>query len=170
MERSDYLECAKAVATHGVAGALKLESRCDSPDVLASLPDLYAKEGKEYVRLKVEKASVFKNFVIAKLSGIDSVERAAEYKNRIFYAARSDFKLEEGAYFIADIIGLEVIDADDGRVYGRLSDVSNYGASDIYTVKTESGERMMPAVPEFVVKVDPDRGIFVRPIEGMFDI
>lgn len=170
MGRSDYLECAKVVSTHGVAGAIKLKSWCDSPYVLKKLPKLYLKDGDAYSGRKVEKASVFKDFVIAKLEGIDTLERASELKNRILFAARDDFRLDDGAYFIADIIGLDVMDADDGRVYGTLSDVTNYGASDIYTVETASGERMIPAVPEFVVRVDPDKGVFVRPIEGMFDL
>lgn len=170
MGRSDYLECAKVVSTHGVAGAIKLESWCDSPNVLKELPKLYLKNGEEYDGRRVEKASVFKSFVIAKLEGVDTLERAAELKNRILFASRDDFRLDDGAYFIADIIGLDVIDADNGRIYGKLSDVTNYGASDIYTVETSSGERMIPAVPEFVIKVDPDKGVFVRPIEGVFDL
>ena len=170
MERSNYLECAKVIATHGVAGAIKLESWCDSPYVLAELETLYFKKGEEYIPHEVEKSSVFKSIVIAKLEGIDTVERAAECKNMILYAARDDFELDDGAYFIADIIGLDVIDADSGRVYGKVKDVLNYGASDIYTVATEKGECMIPAVPEFVVEVDLEKGVFVRPIEGMFDL
>ncbi len=170
MERSLYLECAKVIATHGVAGALKLESWCDSPLVLCELSTLYIKKGEEYIPYEVEKSSVFKSIVIAKLEGIDTVERAAEYKNMILYAARDDFELEDGAYFIADLIGLDVIDADSGKVYGKIKDVTNYGASDIYTVETEKGESMIPAVPEFITLVDLSRGVFVRPIEGMFDL
>ena len=170
MERSLYLECGKVIATHGVAGAVKLESWCDSPYVLAELPTLYMLIDGKYIPFEVEKASVFKTIVIAKLEGIDSVDAAAEKKNMTVYASRDDFELDEGAYFIADLIGLDVIDADNGRVYGTVIEVTNYGASDIYTVRTETGDKMIPAVPEFVIEVDLEKGIFIRPIEGMFDI
>ena len=90
-------------------------------------------------------------------------------KNKILYAAREDFVLEEGDYFIADLIGLPVIHAETGHIYGKLTEVINRGASDIYVVATEAGERMMPAVDEFVKLVDIEKGIFVCPIEGMLD-
>ena len=62
-----------------------------------------------------------------------------------------------------------MIDVNTNTVYGKLSDVINRGASDIYVIKTENGERMMPAVDEFVKKIDLEKGIFIAPIEGMFD-
>ena len=62
-----------------------------------------------------------------------------------------------------------MIDAADGKVYGTLKDIINRGASDIYVIDTPAGERMMPAVDEFVKEVSLDKGIFVAPIEGMFD-
>jgi 16S rRNA processing protein RimM len=77
--------------------------------------------------------------------------------------------LKEGACFIADLIGLPVIDDGTGEEYGTLREVINRGASDIYVIDTPKGERMMPAVKEFVKRVDDQNGIFVRPIEGMFD-
>ena len=54
-------------------------------------------------------------------------------------------------------------------MYGKLSELINRGASDIYVVKTESGEVMIPVVDEFVDRVEVGVGIFVRPIPGMFD-
>ena len=95
-------------------------------------------------------------------------DAARSLRNRIVYAARGDIVLEAGSHFIADLIGLPVIDADSRRVYGEIVDVINRGASDIYVIRTEAGESMMPAVDEFVVEIDLDRGVFVRPIEGMF--
>ena len=61
-----------------------------------------------------------------------------------------------------------MIDADSGEEYGKITDVINAGASDIYVIATPAGEAMMPAVAEFVKEIDLQRGIFVKPIEGMF--
>ena len=115
------------------------------------------------------KASVFKQFVILELSDIDDMDKAMLLKGKLLYAAREDFALEEGEFFLVDMIGLDVIDADNGIVYGKLTEMINRGASDIYVVQTKNGERMIPAVDEFIISIDINKGIFVRPIEGMLD-
>lgn len=164
-----YLECGKIVNTHGIKGAIKLESWCDSPETLADLEYIYFKINGEYVEKRIISASVFKRHVIAYVEGINDIDNAAALKETVIYADRDDIPLEEGDYFITDLIGLPVIDADSGVEYGKISEVFNTGASDIYTVKTADGERMIPAVPEFIIEIDLERGIFVRPIEGMFN-
>ncbi len=167
MKKNSYLECGIIINTHGVNGDVKLESLCDTPNILASFKKIYFCEGGEYRAAKVLKASVFKNFVIARLEGIDDMDKAIALKNTTVYAARKDFKLPEGSYFIADLIGLDVIDNISGKVYGQITDVQNKGASDIYVVKTPEGERMMPAVKEFVKRTDIEKGVYVEVIPGM---
>ena len=110
-----------------------------------------------------------KRHVLATIEGINDVDTAMALKETVVYAERDDIPLEEGDYFIIDLVGLPVIDVDTDVKYGTVSDVFNAGASDIYTVKTENGDRMIPAVPEFIIRIDLESGIYVRPIEGMFD-
>ena len=165
--RAKYLECGKIINTHGTDGAIKLDSWCDSPEVLAGLKRIYLEKGGEYTPLKIKRASVFKSFVIAKVEGVNTIDDAMALRERIVYADRDDIPKGDG-HFIADLIGLDVIDVDDGKVYGKLREVINRGASDIYVVDTPDGDRMMPAVSEFVKEIDLDKGIFVKPIEGMF--
>ena len=117
----------------------------------------------------MKRASVFKQFVLMEIEGVCDIDAAMQLKGSVAYADRDDLDIEEGAYFIADLIGLPVFDEKDGKQIGTLSGVVNLGASDIYTVKTEGGEKMIPAVPEFIKEVDVDRGIFVSLIEGMLD-
>ena len=164
-----YLECGKIINTHGIRGAMKVESWCDSPYVLADLERVFIEENGRYKEYDVVDASVFKQFVILELRGITTIEQAEKMRNAVLYLSRDDIELEEGEVFIADLIGLPVIDVDTKSVYGTISDVINAGASDIYVIKTESGEAMMPAVDEFVKHVDIEKGIFVCPIEGMLD-
>ncbi len=164
-----YLECGKIVNTHGIKGAVKLESWCDYPETLAELKCIYFKINGEFEERRIVSASVFKRHVIAYVEGINDIDTAAALKETVIYADREDIPLDEGDYFITDLIGLPVIDADNDKEYGTVSEVFNTGASDIYTVKTAEGERMIPAVPEFIIDIDLERGIFVRPIEGMFD-
>ena len=169
MSMNPYIECAKIINTHGCYGGLKLESWCNTPKDLAALKFLYIKTGESYKEYRVLKASVFKQFVLVNLESVDQMDLALSLKGKTVYAKRDAFKLEEGEYFIADLIGLPVIDVDTGKQYGKLTETINRGASDIYVVLTEQGERMIPAVPEFIDRVDPQNGIFVRPIDGMLD-
>ncbi len=169
MKKNNYIECGKIINTHGTQGGLKLESWCNSPADMAALKRFYLLTDGEYKKMKVVKASVFKQFVIVQLDCVKDMDTAMALKNTVLYAARSDFKLADGEFFISDLVGLPVIDAECGRVYGTLLETVNRGASDIYVVKTENGERMIPAVDEFVDRIDLESGIYIRPIEGMFD-
>jgi 16S rRNA processing protein RimM len=168
--RAEYLECGKIINTHGIDGTLKLESWCDAPGILAGLKTLYLKSNAGFSALKVKKTSVFKSFVLAKIEGITDFDAAAALKGRTVYAKREDMTpaVAEGAHFIADLIGLPVIDAVNGRIYGKIKDVINSGASDIYVVRTADGESMVPAVSEFIERIDLDTGVYIKPIEGMF--
>lgn len=169
MNKEKFLECGKIINTHGIKGTVKCESWCDSPYILADLERIFTEENGKPKEYKVLNASVFKQFVLLDLEGVMGMDAAAAMKNMTIYASRDDIELEEGDYFIADLIGLPVIDADSGEKYGEITDVINTGASDIYVIKTPKGEAMMPAVEEFVEEINLEKGIFVRPIEGMFE-
>lgn len=169
MKKNSYIECGKIINTHGCHGGVKLESWCNTPEVLASLKSLYLLSGGNYTGHRVLRASVFRQFVVAELEGIADMDAALALKKTIVYARRSDIPLDEGEYFIADLIGLPVRDASTGKLYGTLKEMINRGASDIYVVDTPDGDRMIPAVPEFIRSIDPDTEILVSPIEGMLD-
>lgn len=169
MTERKYIECGKIINTHGCHGGVKLESWCNTPNDLAALKKIYLLEGGEYVEKKIKKASVFKQFVVAEICGITDMDAALALKNMTVYANRKDFKLDEGEYFIADMIGVNVTDAENGKVYGKVADIINRGASDIYVVDTPSGERMIPAVDEFIVKANVTEGVFVKVIPGLLD-
>lgn len=165
-----YLEAGIIVNTHGIGGAVMIKSLCDSNEVLCAIPVLWLKEKNgEYIPRKVLRASQHRGMVLAHLEGFTNPEDAAKFKNRTVFADRDDIPKADGAHFIVDLIGLPVINADSGKVYGKLSDVTKNGAQEIYEVSTENGLRYMPAVLEFVISVDLEKGIMVRPIEGMFD-
>lgn len=169
-EANRYLECGRIVNTHGVRGAIKLESWCNTPEDLASLGRIYLCEGEgEYRVLKVRRAKVHGGFVLAEIYGIDSIEQAQLLKGSVVYADREDIELSEGETFIADLIGLPVIDLESGETLGVVTDVLNLGASDLYELDTANGKRLIPAVPEFIKEIDLERGIYVSLIEGMLD-
>lgn len=169
MENS-YLECALICSTHGIRGAMRLENRCNTPETLSALKKMYIKDGAEYREMRKTGSFVQKNMVVATFEGIDTVEAAAALRGRVLYAAREDFHLKKGEFFIADMIGLPVTDAETGETLGTLSDVIKPGAQQIYVVKKDGKEYMVPAVPEFIREISLEKGISVKTIEGLFDL
>lgn len=165
----EFLPCGRVVNTHGVAGMIKIESWCDSPSVLAGLGTLYLENNGEYTPVKIEKASLHKGMVLCKPEGSNTFETAILYKNKELFCKRSDLDIPEDRVFIQDILELSVINADSGKVYGKLVRVIDNPANEIYEIETEKGMAYMPAVKEFIDHIDLEKGIFVRPIEGMFD-
>ena len=165
--RKEYLECAIIINTHGIRGEVKLESLCDSPDVLADMERVFIEKGGKYIERKVNHASVFKQFVIMGIEGINDMDQAAAMKGTKLYAKRDDFELDEGTYFIADLEGLEVFDNVSGELLGKIKEVINRGAHDIYVITTPWGEKMVPVVDQFVKKIDIDRGVYIEPIPGL---
>lgn len=168
--RKQYLEIGKIVSTHGIQGEVRVQPWCDSAQLLAEMETLYYDDkGKQDVRIL--SGRVHKNIVILKIDGVTTIEAAQLLRNRILYVDREELELEEGSYFIQDLIGLTVTDADSGIVYGRLTDVFQTGANDVYEVTEEGGnKRLIPAIPDVVVKTDIDGGIMtIRPLKGLFD-
>ena len=164
-----YLQIGKIVNTHGFRGDIKMQPWSDSPVVVTKLKAIYRKVGNDYQKVKIQKSSVHKGMVLVKLEGIDDFDSANLLREEVVYADRDDIATGKNSFFIADLIGLNVIDIDSGKVYGILQEVMQYGIHDIYSVKTEKGEVLIPAVKEFVKKISVTDGIFVKPIEGMFD-
>ncbi len=167
--RHKYLECGKIINTHGFRGAVKLESWCDSPQVLAQMRDIWLLEGEEYRKVSVQSASVLGKFVIAKLDGVDTEEKANSLRNLIIYAPRDSFRLPEGGYFLADILQLPVKDVDSGQILGTVDAVDTRGKTNYFQIKTQDGEALLPDIPQFVVRVDVDDAVYVRPIPGLLD-
>ena len=88
----------------------------------------------------------------------------------MFYIARAEAKLPKGHYFKADLLGLPVVDAASGRVYGTITSVTHPAAQDIYTVRDENGaETLFPAVKPFLKQVDlKTAACWWSPSPGMF--
>lgn len=163
-----YLEAGEFVTTHGVMGEVKLYPWCDGPDFVARLPRLFlTAEGGRPV--EIEAARIHKGMCLLKLAGVDSIEAARPLLRRVAYFDREDAPLPAGRYYVQDIIGCKVVDADTGRVYGEVTAIAHPSASDIYTVTGPGGEYLFPAVPEFLQRLEPEQGaVYVRPIPGMF--
>jgi 16S rRNA processing protein RimM len=171
---SRYIECGKIINTHGCHGDVKVEPWTDTPRDLIDLGRVFLGEGEPKRELKILRGSVMQGrFLMLSLEGVDSMEAADALRNTVLYAAREDFHLAEGQYFISDAIGLPVLDAREGRegrVLGVVEDILPNAASDIYSVKTpDGGEVLVPALPVFIKDVIPGECVRMTPIDGMFE-
>ena len=159
-----FLEAGQIVNTHGIRGEVKIVPWCDTPEFLCGFDVLYL-DGKP---MQVEQARPHKGNVILKLAGVDDVNAAMCLKNKVLSIDRAHAVLPEGRHFIADLIGLEVRDADTGAVLGTLEEVLTPPAQEVYVVKGAGREYMIPAVDEFLAETNVEGGyIRVRLIEGM---
>ena len=165
---TNLLEAGKIVAVHALKGEVRVEPWCDSAELLADFEEL-CMDG-EWV--EIERARVQKRMVIMKLKGVDTPEDAHKLIGKLLYLDRDQLELDEGTYFIADLIGMKVVDVDDPeKVYGTLTQVSQTGANDIYHVLFADGvTRYVPAIPQVVVKTDVEnKTMVIRPLDGLFE-
>lgn len=166
--KNKFLEAGKIVGTHGVRGMVRIQAWCDTPEFFCALKKVYLdREGKD--KLTIIKSSPHGNVVIAAIKGIESIEQAEKYRGKVVYMDRKDAKLDDGQYFICDIIGSSVFDADSGKLLGKLTDVSETGANDVWHIKQEDKEYLIPCIDEVVVSVDIEKEeIIIRPLKGIF--
>ena len=166
-ELKPYIECGKIINKHGLAGDVKAECWLDSAKDFAAVRTFYLDaEGKR--KLYVQKNCSLGNFMLVRFDSVDTPEKAYALKNTVLYAARADLKIPEGRVLICDLIGLPVFDVKNGDRLGVLNDMIKNPANDIYVVGTDNGERLVPAVDEFLDHIDLDTGIYLNIIEGMF--
>lgn len=166
---NQYLEAGKIVGTHGLKGELRVAPWCDSADFLAQLKTLYWDKGEQ--KLEVVSARVHKTLLLVTLKGIDSVEQADALRGKIIYLNRSDVKLEQGRYFMQDLIGMDVYDADSFIYYGELTEIMHTGANDVYQITSESKKNyLIPAIPDVITDINiTDGKMLIRPMKGIFD-
>ncbi len=169
-KRKEFLEIGKIVAPHGVHGAVRVQPWCDDADMLTEFDLLYFDGGKTPV--EILSAVLHKNVVLMQLRGVTTMDAAQALRGRILYVPRDALTLEENTYFIQDLVGLTVIDADNSDItYGRLTDVLQTGANDVYEITRPDGRKaLIPAIKQVVIQTDLDADIMrIRPLEGLID-
>lgn len=163
----DLLEIGKIVNTRGLRGEVKIMPWCDDAEIYEEL-EFVIIDNAEY---DIEMVKYHKNFVILKLSGINDIDEAEKYRNKIVYASREMLgELPEGTYYICDLLGCTVKN-EDGEIFGKIDDVIKTGSNDVYSVKTENGKQLLvPVLKEVVTEVNIDeKYVVIKPLKGLFD-
>ena len=151
------IEVGKIVNTFGIKGEVKVFPEVDYLDELKA----FYVDGK---KMEISKIRFQKNIAIMKIKGIDDINIAENLKGKIMEINESDrTELPEGVYYIDDLIGFDVY-TDEGKLLGKLDDIFNTGANDIYQV----GDILLPAIDEVLKQIDTEnKKIIVHIIKGL---
>lgn len=161
----DKFEIGQIVNTFGIKGEVKIIPYTDDINQFKKINIIYIKNKT----IEIESAKFHKNFVILKLKGIDTVGDAEILRGEIISIKRSNKKLPQNTYYIADLIGLEVYSDENNEYIGKVKDIYNTGANDIYIVENnESKEILLPAIKEVIKQIDLENNkIIVHILKGL---
>lgn len=163
------LEVGQIVNTFGIKGMVKVMPFTDDIRRFDKLDKVYIEKNKSKKEYKIEEVKYHKNMVLIKFEGIDKIEQAEELRNSYLTVSRDSVEeLEEGRYYIVDLLGLDVY-TDEQVLLGTLDDIFNTGSNDIYVVKNKEGKQiLLPAIEDVIKQVDlENKKIIVHLLPGL---
>jgi len=149
---------------HGVNGEVNVFPTTDDPKRFRRLKEVILVRGKEEKAVEIESVKFFKQMVILKLKGFDDRDAVEKLRQCSLFVTRDKaVRLQKDEYFIADLMGLRVLDGDkEDQEIGTLEDVMATGANDVYVIRLSGGgELLLPAIKQCVLEVNVEEG-FVR--------
>ena len=166
----DFFRVGVIANTHGIRGEVKIFPTTDDVKRFDYLKEAYIDAGKEKIKVEVSNVRYFKNLVIVKFKGIDNINDIERYKGKDLLVTRENaLPLEEGEYYLADIIGANVY-TEDGNVFGSLEDVIETGANLVYSVQHEGKEVLLPVIDDCVKEVNvEEKKVIVHIMKGLLD-
>lgn len=168
-DRDNWIEAGVVLRPHGLRGEIVADVKSDLTDVLTdgAAVRVAARSG-ESSRLTVEQARVQKGLLVVKFGGVDSRDDAEAMRGNTLWITRAQVgELPEGRYFVQDIVGLAVY-RDSGECLGTVEDVLCMPASDVYVVRGDGGELLLPVIDDVILSVDIDGGkITVHLLDGL---
>ncbi|MBC8557332.1 ribosome maturation factor RimM [Jutongia hominis] len=166
----DFFRVGVIANTHGIRGEVKIFPTTDDVKRFDYLKEAYIDAGKEKIKVEVSNVRYFKNLVIVKFKGIDNINDIERYKGKDLLVTRENaLPLEEGEYYLADIIGANVY-TEDGNLFGSLEDVIETGANLVYSVQHEGKEVLLPVIDDCVKEVNvEEKKVIVHIMKGLLD-
>ena len=163
------LEIGQIVNTFGIKGMVKVKPFTDDIRRFDELKTVYVEKNNNQTEYEIEEVKYHKDMVLIKFKGIDKVEQAEILRNSYLTVSRDSVeKLEEGRYYIVDLLGLEVY-TDEQILLGILEDIFNTGSNDIYVVKDKQGKQiLLPAIQDVIKQIDiENKKIIVHLLPGL---
>ena len=155
-----YLTIGKLRRTHGVKGEILMDVLADDPEMVK--PGLILYVGTKHKEAKLAAVRAADKSLIVRFEGHSDCDQAAVFRNQFVAIKTSDAQpLDTGRYYHHEVIGLKAVD-ENGNELGVLADIISTGANDVYVIKPLEGEEVLvPAVKEFVIKIDPGSRLIV---------
>ena len=163
------LEIGQIVNTFGIKGMVKVKPFTDDIKRFDYLENIYIEKNNTQKEYEIEEVKYHKDMVLIKFKGVDTVEQAELLRNAYLTISRDSVeKLEEGRYYIVDMLGLEVY-TDEQVLLGTLDDIFNTGSNDIYVVKDKQGKQiLLPAIQDVIEQIDMEnRKMIVHLLPGL---
>jgi len=147
------LAVGRVLRPHGVRGELRVEILTDYPERLSSVHHvLYL--GTEARPYTVERVRFHQGAALIKLAGCDDRNAADELRGQLLQIPMEEAApLEEGEHYHFQIVGLEVV-TDRGEPLGKVQEVLDTGANDVYVIQGPRGEVLIPAIEGVVLQLD----------------
>lgn len=167
----DLLQVGAITSTHGVRGEVKVFPTTDDVKRFSKLKEVELETPTGTTTLHIKGVKYFKQFAILKFEEYDSLNDVESIKGRkLFVTRKNAVKLQKDEYFIADLIGMKVVDPDM-QAEGELTDVLQTGANDVYDITLSDGRNfLLPAIADCIKKVDmKERVITIHILEGLLD-
>ena len=162
----DWIPVGRVTRTHGLKGELKFYPADQDDLVIQS--DQQIRLGETTLKIKSVRGA--KSPFIVKFEGIDSIEAAQSLSGQEVLVAREDFEsLPEGEYYRFEIEGLKAFD-DTGKYYGVVEDIIATGSNDVYVVRGDGKEWLVPMIDSIVQNIDLEQGkLIFHCVEGLFE-
>lgn len=159
---------------HGIKGEVKVYPTTEDPLRFSVIPFVYAvsPDGDDERVLHIERARQHKDRVILKVKESDNANIAEELrKYELFVDRENAVPLNDGEYYVADLIGLKVYDEDEAFL-GELTDVIQTGANDVYEVSAQGRKPLyIPAIKQCILSVDIEGGTMrVHLLDGLTEL
>ena len=168
----DLFQVGVITTTHGIRGEVKVFPTTDDAARFKKLKKVLLDTGSEKLELEITQVKFFKNLVILKFSGIDSINDVEKYRGKSLFVTRDQaVKCEEDEYYIADLLGVKVL-TEEGQVLGHIADVLQTGANDVYVIEHRDGkEYLFPAIKQCILNVDLEKQeMTVHIMDGLLDL
>lgn len=158
----DMFQVGIITSPHGVRGEVKVFPTTDDNKRFKKLKECFIEYNNEMMPVKACGCKFFKNMVILKLENFDNMNDVEKFRKcKIFVDREHAVSLDEDEYFVADLLGISVID-ENRNVLGALEDVIETGANDVYVVKNESGDEILiPAIKDCILDVNVNERVMI---------
>jgi len=166
---NDFIVIGKVVSTQGNKGEVNVLPLTDSIDRFKNLDNVFLRNKNSQTTLTVEKIRIKKDTTILKLKDIKNIEEAKMIVGSFLEVERKNaVKLSKDAYFIFEIIGLEVYDEND-IFLGKVENVISTGSNDVYVVKRKDKEELfIPAIHDVIKNIDLEKKrITINMVDGL---